>query len=101
MGKHGIVRTAAITTAMTQIVGPSDARVALLFSPPTTVGQTITITTDASAVAGSGLNLTSNTGLLLITEELFGDAVKKPWYAAGGGGALTLGFLETIADCSP
>jgi hypothetical protein len=82
---------------LTQVVGPSDARVALLFSPPTGVGQSITLTTDAGAVLGSGLNLTSSTGLLLITEEVFGDAVKKAWYAAASG-SLTLGFLETVSE---
>lgn len=94
MHKHGIVRTVVLTTGMTQIAGPSESRVALLFTPPTTAGQSYTITTDAGAVFGAGLNLTPTTSILLITEEVFGDAVKKAWYGAASG-ALTIGFLET------
>ena len=82
MTRRSIVRTAALTTAMTQILGPSEARVAILFTPPITAGQSYTLTTDGSAVVNNGLNLTPSAGILLLTEETFGDAVKKAWYAA-------------------
>lgn len=97
MRKHGIVRTATLSTAMTQILGPSENRVAIVFTPPVTAGQSYTLTTESGGALNAGLNLTSTAGILLITEELFGDAVKKAWYAASSVG-LTIGFLETVCE---
>lgn len=95
MTRRSIVRTATLSTTMTQILGPSEARVALLFTPPITAGQSYTLTTDGSALVNNGLNLTPSAGILLLTEETFGDAVKKAWYAASSTG-ITIGFLETV-----
>jgi hypothetical protein len=95
MSRRSIVRTAALTTAMTQILGPSDSRVALLFTPPTSTGQSYTLTTEGGAVLGAGLNLSPGAGPILLTEEAFGDAVKRAWYAAANAG-ITIGFLETV-----
>ena len=95
MTRRSIVRTAALTTAMTQILGPSESRVAILFTPPITAGQSYTLTTDGGALVNNGLNLTPSAGILLLTEEMFGDAVKKAWYAASSAG-FTIGFLETV-----
>ncbi len=95
MTRRSIVRTAALTTAMTQILGPSESRVAILFTPPTGTSQSYTLTTDGGALVNNGLNLTPSAGILLLTEEMFGDAVKKAWYAASSAG-FTIGFLETV-----
>ena len=99
MRKLGIVRSIAVTvtTPATQIIGPSQQRVALLFSPPTTAGQSYTVSTDPSVVLAAGLNLTTTIGPILITEELYGDAVKKAWFAISSSN-FTIGFLETIVD---
>jgi len=79
-----------------QIVGPSERRVALLFSPP--VGQSFyTLGNDPSITLGNGMNLASSASPLLITWELFGDAVHKPWFGIASD-ALTIGFLETVLD---
>lgn len=94
MGKHGIVRSVTLSTAMTQVLGPSEARVALHFSPPQ-IASTVTISTDPGAAAGSGMILTQSAGFLLITQELHGDAVKKAWYAAASPSA-NLGFVEIV-----
>lgn len=83
-------------TGMTQILAPSEGRVALLFTPPTTAGQVITLSTDGSAVFGQGLNLTMSSGILSITEELYGDTVRMPWYASASGAGIALGFIETL-----
>lgn len=82
---------------MTQIVGPSQQRVALLFSPPVGAGQSYTVTTEPGATLGAGLNLSPTTGALSITEEVFGDVVKRPWFAAASS-PFSIGVLETIAD---
>ena len=97
MRKLGVVRSIALTTTPTQIIGPSQQRVALLFSPPTTTGQSYTVSTDPSMALAAGLNLSTTIGPILITEELFGDAVKKAWFAVSSS-AFTVGFLETIVD---
>ena len=97
MRKLGIVRSIALTATPTQIIGPSQQRVALLFSAPTTAGQVYTVSTDPSMTLGAGLNLSTAIGPILITEELFGDAVKKAWFAVASS-AFTIGFLETIVD---
>lgn len=95
--KVSVVRSVALTTSLVQIIGPSQARVALVFSPPVTTGQSYTVTTAPSATLGAGLNLTASSGPLVLTEELFGDAVKKPWFAIANI-ALNIGFLESIVD---
>ncbi|MEQ1735690.1 MAG: hypothetical protein ABL886_04725 [Rhodoglobus sp.] len=97
MRKLGIVRSVALTATAAQIVGPSEQRAALLFSPPTSGGVTYTVSTEPGVALGAGLNLSSTTGPLLLTEERFGDAVKKPWFAIAST-TLTIGFLETIVD---
>jgi hypothetical protein len=96
MRKHGVVRSVAVTSTATQILGPSEQRVALLFSPPTTGNYTVS--TDPNVALGTGLNLMTTTPAILITIELFGDAVKKPWFAIGPAGGLTAGILETIEE---
>jgi hypothetical protein len=95
MRKVSIVRTAALTTTAAQIIGPSEQRVALMFSPTTTAGQHYTVSTDPNVAAGAGLVLSSTTAAILITEERFGDAAKKAWFAVAGA-SLTIGYLETI-----
>jgi hypothetical protein len=97
--KVGVVRGFALTNTMTQILGPSEQRIALLFSPPTTPGQSYTVTTEPGASFGAGLNLTSTTGPILVTAEAFGDAVKRAWFAAASS-AFSIGILETIVDDS-
>lgn len=95
MRRVSIVRSVALTTTAAQIIGPSEQRVALLFSPPATSGQHYTVSTDPNVAAGAGLVLTANTSPILITEEMFGDGAKKTWFAIASA-ALTIGFLETI-----
>lgn len=97
MRKLGIVRSTALTTTRAQIIGPSEHRVALLFSAPTGASQTYTISTDPNVALDAGLNLSASIGPMLITEELFADAVKKAWFAISSS-AFTIGFLETIVD---
>ena len=93
--KYGSVRTFALSAnAAVQIIGPSENRVGLLFSPPTGTG-TYTVSTEPSVALGSGLNLQATGIPILITGELFGDAIHKPWYAIADT-ALTVGFLETV-----
>lgn len=82
---------------MTQIIGPSQRRVALLFSTPVSPGQSYTVTTEPGATLGAGLNLSPTTGPLSLTEEVFGDVVKRPWFAAASS-AFSIGVLETITD---
>ena len=98
MRKLGIVRAIPLTATASQIIGPSAQRTALLFSPPVTGTQAYTVSTDPQLnTVASGLNLTTTSGPLLITEELFGDAVKRAWFAIASSN-FTIGFLETICD---
>ena len=96
----GVVRTFALGTSLTQIIGPSQQRVALLFSPPMTFGQSYTVSTEPGASLGAGLNVSSTTGPLRLTEEVFGDAVKRPWFAVASS-AFSIGVLETIVNDKP
>lgn len=99
MQKHGIVRTAALPAPpgpAAQIVAPSNKRVALLFSPPT-AGSVYTVSTDPNVILGGGMNLLPTSGPVLVTCELFGDAVHKPWYGVASS-AETIGFLETVEE---
>ena len=95
--KLGVVRGIALTTTPAQIIGPSEQRCALLFSPPITGGQTYTISTDPGMTTSVGLNLSTTTGPVLITEDLFGDAVKKSWFAVASSN-FSIGVLESIRD---
>lgn len=97
MRKIGTVRSITLTTSLAQIIGPSEHRGALLFSPPTTTGQSYTVSTDPTAALGAGINLTPSSGQVLVTEELFGDAVKKAWFAIASSG-FAIGFLESIVE---
>jgi hypothetical protein len=96
MTKNGTVRSVSIPqTVVTQILGPSEKRCALLFSPPTT--SAYTISTEPVVAFGSGLNMLTTTTPILITHELFGDAIYKPWYAVTTNpGGLTVSFIETV-----
>lgn len=67
-----------------------------MFTPPITAGQSYTLTTNGGATLNNGLNLTSTAGILVLTEEMLGDAVKKAWYAASNP-SMTIGFIETVA----
>jgi hypothetical protein len=93
--KYGSVRTFALSANVAvQIIGPSESRVGLLFSPPTGTG-TYTVSTEPSVTLGAGLNLQAASTPILITGELFGDAIHKPWYAIADT-ALNVGFVETV-----
>lgn len=95
MRKVSIVRSATVSATAVQIIGPSEQRVALLFSPPTNTGQHYTVSTDPNVASGAGLVLTSSSAPILISEELFGDAPKKAWFAVSVT-SVTMGYLETI-----
>jgi hypothetical protein len=98
MRKYGLVKTSALPNdpPSKQIVGPSEKRIALLFSPPTGESS-YTVSNDPGVTLGSGMNLGPTAGPLLITLELFGDAVQKPWFGIASN-PLTIGFLETVCD---
>jgi hypothetical protein len=96
MFKRGVVKSVALSGTATQIVGPSDARVALIFSSPTGTSQIVTFSTDANVALNGGLNLTPGSGMLVLTEDVCGDAVRSAWYGIASG-TLTVGYLETIS----
>jgi hypothetical protein len=96
MRTYGVVRGLSVTAAPVQVLGPSQQRVAIFFSPP--LANTYTVSTDPSVASGAGLNLLTTTPGILITRELYGDAVTKAWFAVGGASGATAGLLETISE---
>jgi hypothetical protein len=99
MQRYGVVRSVDLTASAlaAQIVGPSDRRVALLFSPPNDAKAVYTLSNDPNVKPGAGINISNASGNFLVTCELFGDAVNKPWYAVASS-TVTIGFLEAIHD---
>jgi hypothetical protein len=100
MQKYGLVRTVALPQTApfsAQIVGPSDRRVAILFSPPKDPKTIYTLSNDPNVTLGAGINILHSAGNFLVTGELFGDAVRKPWYAIASA-TMTIGFLETTQE---
>ena len=93
---NGIVRSAALTTSATLINGPSEKRVALLFSPPVVPNTFYTISTDPNVTLGVGINLLPSSGPVMISVETFGDAAVRPWYGIAST-AMTIGYLEAVA----
>ena len=61
MRKFGIVKTTTLQTNATQIVGPSEKRQALYFSPPQGANE-YTVSTEASVKFGGGINLSAASG---------------------------------------
>jgi hypothetical protein len=94
----GIVRTVVLQTNQPTIIcGPTESRLALLFSPPGSGAQFYTVSTDPAVTSGGGLNLNATTGPLEITAQAYGDAPVRSWYGiASPGSPLTIGFLETV-----
>jgi hypothetical protein len=97
MRKFGIVKTTTLQTNATQIVGPSEKRHALYFSPPQGANE-YTVSTEASVQFGGGINLSAASGGFLVTAELYGDAVSKPWFGAASGTNLVVGFVESTME---
>jgi len=97
MRKLGAVRSVVLVANEPFEIIANDRRVALLFSPPVPTAKrpSYTINTDRAVAPGEGLNLAPGGGHVLITEELYGDAVQKSWYAVSAA-AVTFGFLETV-----
>lgn len=71
-------------------------RVALMFSPPVPGSGYYTISTDPAVELGAGLNLSPGVGGVMITEELFGEAVQKSWYLIAEK-PMKIGFLEAVS----
>jgi hypothetical protein len=97
---NGIVKTAALSARYgpTLICGPSETRVALLFSPPVGGINALpyyTVSTDPEVALGAGINVTAQSGPVTITNEQFGDATLRRWYAVGSED-MTIGYLETV-----
>lgn len=90
-----IVHTASLTTHATIICGPSEKRLALLFSPPIPGTAFYTISTDPAVTLGGGINLSSATSPVAITAQAHGDAPVRSWYGVASA-AMTIGFLETV-----
>jgi hypothetical protein len=97
MKYYGSVRAVSLPpVTTTQIAGPSDNRVALLFSPP--LSGSYTVSTDPNLTSnGGGINLLPTSSPVVITPDLYGDAVTKPWYA-NASAQMSVGVLETIHD---
>ncbi len=93
---HGAVKAITVGTSATQICGPSEKRIALLFSPPLSP-NTYTISTESSVTAATGISLTSAAPPIKITRAEFGDAVCKAWYGIAPV-AITIAFLETVEE---
>lgn len=96
MARFGIVRSARLSSTPTMIAGPSEQRVALLFSSPTIPGTSYTVSTDAAVTLGGGINLSVGATPIEVSISSFGDAPQKPWYGVSSAGLATIGFLETI-----
>jgi hypothetical protein len=71
-------------------------RVALLFSPPAPENAFYTVSTDPGVEVGAGLNLAPGVGGVTITDELYGEAVQKSWYAIAPE-EMTIAYLEGLS----
>jgi hypothetical protein len=90
--RSAVVRSGQVNTKANQLVGPSVARVALIFTPPSN-DVVVTLSTEPDLVEGSGLIL--KTGHIIeLTFERHGSAVQGPWYAVSSAGSVTVGFLD-------
>lgn len=58
--------------------------------------SSIAVTTLASNAVGSGIQLGSYGGILMLTYRDFGGLVQVPWYASAPGGTLYLCVLEIL-----
>jgi hypothetical protein len=95
---RGLVRTATLNITQAALVcGPSESRVALLFSPPAAADRAdyYTISTDPNVVLGGGINVLSTGGPVSISAAAHGDAAHRPWYAIASVG-MTVGYLESV-----
>jgi hypothetical protein len=93
----GTVRTAALKdTEATLVVGPSEKRVALVFSPPAGSDTYYTISTEPGLALGGGINVLPTGGPVTITVDTHGDAAMRSWYAIASA-PMTIGYLEAVA----
>jgi len=92
---RGIVGSKMLGTGVSLICGPSESRVALLFSPPGDASAYYTISTDPHVSLDAGINVLPYAPVV-ISAEAYGDAVVRSWYAVASRGTLTIGFLETV-----
>jgi hypothetical protein len=91
----GSVKAVVLSTTAGLIIGPSDKRVTLLFTPAR--GKRYTVSTDAAVTLDAGLTLFTEAGPLEITLDRHGDAVQKAWYGVAEA-KLTIGLLETVIE---
>ena len=94
MVRHGIVRTAALTTAVSQIVVPAQKRISLTF---TAGSGDYTVNTESGIVLGSGLTVAAGSNALVLTQETHGDLVTKAFYAIGSA-SFTIGYVEAYEE---
>lgn len=93
----GTVRTSALTGAAAKlVVGPSEKRVTLVFSPPADRDSYYTISTDSGVTLGGGLNVLPMGGPVTISLAAHGDTVARSWYAIASSD-MTIGYLEGVA----
>jgi hypothetical protein len=94
----GTLRTAKLIANQAKLIcGPSESRIALIFSPPVsdTRAEYYTISTEPGVSLSGGINMLSSSGPVTISSAQYGDAAKRAWYAIASAD-MTIGYLETV-----
>ena len=92
----GAVRTVALTDKVALVCGPSEQRVALLFSPHP--NGFYTVSTDPNVALGAGINVIPDGGPVELTADACGDAVVRQWYGITNSDTpMTVGYIEVVA----
>lgn len=77
-----------------QVAAASERRVAIIFTCSGGGGSNVVLSTATIGTGQYQLVLSSSTPIEL-TYERHGDIVRQAWFAAGAGGASTIGVLTT------
>lgn len=84
----------AVGDSSQNIIGANATRVAITFFPP--IAGTVTVTTNATAVAGAGIVLVAGSNPVTLTLGIHGAVVTKGWNGIADQASRTVTVVEAM-----
>lgn len=93
-GKYGIGKVVTLGVASGEILGPDPYRWSILIGQ--VASGTAWIIPEGPAVLGNGFEMATVQAPLMLTREMVGDLIGRPWFAIHSVGGINIYVVESL-----